>query len=137
MGRYGEVFYGSKYKETRGKTTTEIAKMFREDVKAAQKAGDLPRGLKLSVKTRYFSGGSAIDVKIVAVPQGFRVLNPAWVVAQAADPHHFLPERNCPAFTAEAENLLVAVKAMIDAYNMDGSDSSVDYYCVRFYGSTE
>ena len=26
---------------------------------------------------------------------------------------------------------------MIDAYNMDGSDSSVDYFCVRFYGSTE
>lgn len=49
---------GSKYDKTR--TTTQEAACFRADVKQAIKEGVLPKGLKLSVKTDYFSGGSAI-----------------------------------------------------------------------------
>jgi len=66
--RQYERQYGARYDRTL--TTTEIAKRFREDVKAAQAAGDLPLGLKVSVTTKYFSGGSSIHVVVKAADYG-------------------------------------------------------------------
>lgn len=65
------ISYGAKF--DRSLDTAEIAKRFRTDVKVAQKAGQLPAELKLSVRTERFAGGSAIRVTIKSA--GFPVLN--------------------------------------------------------------
>jgi len=112
--------YGPKYDENL--STTEIAKRFRSDVKAALAAGELPKGLKLSVRTDYFSMGSSIDVRIKEVP-GLRVRNPERETNQDA-----------PWATPEAWALKERLQGMLDAYNHDGSQPEVDHYDVNFYG---
>lgn len=113
------ISYGSKYDKNR--TTTEEAKLFHADVKTAIKTGALPKGLKLSVKTDYFSGGSAIRVKIVAVPAGFVILDPT--------------ERT--RYSTEATTLKRKLESMLNEYNFDGSDTMTDYFHVNFYGSVD
>lgn len=121
------TWYGAKYE--RGLSTTEIARRFRADVKAAVAAGTLPRGLKLSVRTDYFSGGSSIDVTIVQAP-GLRILNPERLELDATNQ----PCYGTPWATAEARALDEALTAMLNAYNFDGSDIQSDYFHVNFYG---
>lgn len=129
-----ETVYGARYEETRSMSTTDVAKSFRADVKAAIKAGDLPKGLKLSIRTKYYSGGSSISVDIVAFPG--RVLNAERIKWDAENPHGTY--YNCPESVRELHNgavcaTLAKLEAMLDAYNFDGSDSQVDYFHVRFY----
>lgn len=121
--------YGSKYDTNL--TTVEIAKRFREDVKAAIKAGDLPKGLKVSAPAKHFSGGSSIHAVITACP--VRVLNPARVAVEYANPHDHIGG-NPPRHTEEATALLAKLNEMLRAYNHDGSDIMTDYFDVNFYG---
>lgn len=124
-----EITYGDKY--DRSLTTTQIAAAFRADVKRETAAGNLPRGLKLSVKTRYFSGGSSIDVKLVAVPEGLPVRNPGY------DPSWRAPESINDPLSPELRAALKLLASLLDAYNFDGSDIQTDYFHVRFYGHVE
>jgi len=118
---------GSKYVATKTMSTTEIAVAFRADVNAAIKAGELPKGLRLSVRTKYFSGGSSITVDITALPSGFRVLS---------DDYLRNPIRCAPwqSKTEEAKALIAKLEGLLNAYNFDNSDSMTDYFHVRFYG---
>lgn len=56
-----ERSYGAKY--DKNLSTTQIAALVREEIKAAVKAGTLPAG-KYSVRSQSYSGGSSIDVRI-------------------------------------------------------------------------
>jgi hypothetical protein len=67
----GNDFYGSKY--TGWRSSAEVAKDYRADVKAAIKAGELPPGLKLSVKSNSYTGGQSIDVTVREVGDDFPV----------------------------------------------------------------
>lgn len=112
--------YGEKYEATRKMDTTGVAKLFRADVKAAIKSGTIPAGVKLSVRTEYFSGGSSIDVKIRALPCRL-----------------FSGERGptgMAKYNPGAEAIRDRLRSMLDAYNFDGSDHMTDYFHVRFYG---
>lgn len=53
---------GSKYNGWQDAAV--IARQVRADVKAAQKAGDLPSDLKVSVRCRKYAGGQAVDVTL-------------------------------------------------------------------------
>ena len=128
--RQYERQYGARYDRTL--TTTEIAKRFREDVKAAQAAGDLPLGLKLSVTTKYFSGGSSIHVVVKAVHAGFRLIPEEWMNRRLTSSSY---PTGTSRFTEAAADLLKTLERMLAAYNHDGSDSQTDYFDVRFYGS--
>lgn len=125
-----ETVYGNKYEGTKNLSTTEIAKLFREDVKAAVKAGTIPK-VKLSVKTSYYSGGSSIDIKIKEVPADFRIYSEDYLREELENPHalHY----HNPHHTTEAKALVKFLEQTIGAYNYDGSDSMVDYFHVRFY----
>lgn len=125
-----ERYYGAKYN---GKLSTkEVAQKFREDVKAAKATGELPKELKLSVRYESFSGGSAINVEVKAVP--FRVMNPERVVLEAQKPREFHETYHNPAHTEEAQVLEKRLESMLQAYNHDGSESQFDYFDVKFYG---
>jgi len=119
-----EIAYGAKY--DRSLSTTEIARRFRADVAAEKKAGRLPRELKLSVKTRYYSGGSSIDVRIKGLPAGFPVRN-----------REVAPTAGTLRFAPELRELKERLQGLLDAYNFDGSDSMTDYFHVNFYGWVE
>ena len=123
--------YGTKYNTNL--TTTEIAAAIRADIKAAQKTGALPKGVKISVKTDYFSGGSSIDLTIKAFP-GQRIHTPAGVV-QSASFDFIHPSLRAPRYEAPVQAVLDTLEALHKAYNYNGSDISSDYFHVRFYGS--
>ena len=125
-----ERSYGAKYNKELN--TTQIAKAFREDVKAAKKSGELPKNLKLSVTTDYYSMGSSISVKVKE--WGGDIYTTAFLLAEKNDPHRYFEGER---WTGQAKALLKQLKGMLDAYNHDGSDMMTDYYDVKFSGSVD
>lgn len=105
--------------------TPEHAKQIRAEIKAAIKAGQIPAGTKISVRSDSYSGGSAIRVEIVAVPQGFEVLGRAQVAFYARtgnrggfyDMSHEERERHTPA----AKALFATVNEIVSAHHDDRS----------------
>ena len=98
----------------------DIAADIRADIKAAKKAGDLPADLKVSVRTRLYSGGGAIDVTLSG-----------W------DRDRIWDENDYYGLTSEARAVQLHVDAIRRAYNRDASDSMVDYFEVTYYGSAD
>jgi len=124
--------YGSKYDSSLD--IAVIAKLVRADIKAAIKAGELPAGIKVGVTISRFAGGRSLDAKIKAMPG--HVLNPARVKWEADNPHAYpggAPSRH----SAAAKGAVEKIKAIVDAYNYDGSDLMTDYFHVNFYGGVE
>ena len=125
------TFTGSKY--DKNLTTTDIAKRFRADVKEAVQQGELPR-MKVSVRTRYFSGGSSIDVAVQRIEGVDRIVNPEALRLAVQDPHGF---NRVPRLAPEVEAVRAQLERMLRAYNYDNSDITSDYFCVRFYAHVE
>lgn len=109
--------------------TARIAARIREDVKAAVKAGELPRA-KYSVTTDKYSMGSSITVVASGLP--FPVLNPdAFVVIDDAN-WTVLDSRYKTRFTDKALDVEKKLEAIVDAYHWDKSDPMSDIYNERF-----
>lgn len=143
-----ERHYGHEYAKTQGKSTTDIAKMIREDIKTAKAEGLLPQQWSYSVRSDSFSGGSSIDVEVKDCPD-------AWQPCDGGvpgEPHRVCPNvwcsaRNDPAYahaatphdvlTEEARAAEIALKRIHGAYNHDGSEIQVDYFDVNYYGHVQ
>jgi hypothetical protein len=118
--------YGPRYRDLgRYPSAAEIAKAIRADVKAAQKAGDLPAGITVSVRARNFAGGCAVDLSVTAG------LDDAFLYGPGPR------EPFTRAYTDAAKDLRTRLETIREAYNHDGSDSMTDHYDVRYYGATE
>ncbi|MEU7631736.1 hypothetical protein AB0C34_17360 [Nocardia sp. NPDC049220] len=132
--------YGEKYDRVPEYCKTSvIAKAVREDIKLAQKIakqagkaddlkivdpiGDAPAEITISVRTSTYSGGSSIDIYLKNIPQEW-----GWTVDE--DQWGYEREMPSPALCALADEL----KAVMNAYNHNGSDIITDYFDVRFYG---
>ncbi|MFF3256984.1 hypothetical protein ACFYWP_39790 [Actinacidiphila glaucinigra] len=138
-----EIRYGAKYEQVKGLSLTDIAKIIREDIKLARKVDQqmsspgavaiidaltplaaMPKQIKVSVRTDYFSGGGAIRVKVYNLPDG-------WGFVRKRDHRsgrdEWVPS---PAF----QKVLDALKEIHGAYNYDGSDAQVDHFNVNYYG---
>jgi len=124
-----EVTYGAKYED--GLDVKEIAKRVRKEIQAAVKAGELPKGLKASVRISRYSGGQSLYVKVTAVPRDFVVYNPERVRLDHEEPHRF---HDVPYLTPEARAVEKKIEALYGAYNYDGSEPQTDYFNVNFYG---
>jgi hypothetical protein len=109
--------------------TAALAKLIRQDIQAALKAGELPRA-KYSVTTEKYSMGSSITVVASKLP--FHVLNEA-----AFYPTKFGPQFDSGRFrtrySTEAEALQQKLEAIVGAYHWDRSDPMTDYYNERFH----
>ena len=143
-----ERSYGHKYADQRGKSTAEIARMIRADIKQAVGEGLLPERWTYSVRSDNFTGGSSIDVEV-------RDCADAWQVCDGSVPgrpgfacHNvWCSARNDPAYahaaeshdvlTEEAEAAKMTLKRVHGAYNHDGSESQVNYFDVNYYGHVE
>ena len=120
---------GSKFDATRNLPLSEVAKMVRKDIKAAVKAGKLPKGIKVSVRTRR---GYSIDLEIKAVP-----FNPSnldrvvWDIAAPRDSREHPPV----LLTSEAYNVQATLEGIVDDYNRSEVDYMTDYHNHHFYSS--
>jgi hypothetical protein len=107
------ISYGSKYQKDLG--VVAIAKLVRIDIRAAIKAGNLPKGLKCSVRIDRYSMGQSLDVTVKACPGA------------------------CPldatGFPRRDDATLALLRTIVAAYNFDGSDLMSDYYHVNFSSS--
>ena len=126
---------GSKYDGAR--STNDIAKAIRADIKAAMKkpatdAWALPKRLKVSVRLAKFAGGCSINSRITAFPGP--LLNPASVLWQRLFPNEPL---RYSRLTKEAARVVAVLDALMSDYNYDRSDPQSDYFSVRFYGDAE
>lgn len=123
--------FGSKYESNMG--TVEIARAIRADLKAcgalpSSTPMHLPKGLKVSVRTSFYSGGSSIDLNVTASP--VELLNPASLMFSAVFPH----ERNeFPQHSKEGARILAVLERVAGQYNFDKSDIMSDYFHVNFY----
>lgn len=136
-----ERTYGSNYEATKEiYDTSVLAKLIRADIKAAVKAGDLPKAT-YSVQTRKYAGGSAIDIEL-------RDLEGAWVAedmtkcpsnSTCREGDHY-SHRGCEGaehLSDEAALAKIILSQIQNSYNFDGSETQVDYWDVRFYGHVQ
>jgi hypothetical protein len=97
---------GTKYAETQGMNTTQIAALVRKELRAWQKRTAAVKAVK--VTTDYFAGGSAIRVRLELDDTAGRLL--------------------CAAALVYAEDA-------VNQYNRQDIDSQSDYFNVRYYGT--
>jgi hypothetical protein len=128
-----ERTYGAKYDSKL--SSKEIAAVIRQNIKNAIATGKLPKGLKVSVRYDHFSGGTSIDARITAWPEGFMWLNPDWCVLNTERPDQAHP--STPRYTKQGKTVLEALKEIHGSYNHDGSDSMVDHFDVKYYGAVD
>ena len=71
-------FKGGRYDETKGKSSSEIAKMIRGDVKNLKKAGAIPSGWKISVRkdTGAWSDGFNVTIRPEGEVKSYRSIQP-------------------------------------------------------------
>ena len=115
-------------------TTTEIAKQIRADIKAAKKTGELPKSLKVSVRSEYFSMGSSINVNVKSAP--FRCTDTVHVLWNAVAPSKCYPY-GCDRDTPEAAALLETLSRMVNRYNVKDCDPMIDHFNVTFWDHVE
>lgn len=104
----------------------EIAKCVRSDIKAAIKSGDLPQGLKVSVRIDHYSMGCSLDVNVTAMPEDKTFHNPkniAFFEANKHAPSFHYPEDAREQYTPEMMAILAKLEAIVDVYHDDRSYS--------------
>jgi hypothetical protein len=136
--------YGSKYEQAKNMGLAEIAKLMRQDIKLARKIGqkaaepgavavpdpiaDMPAQIKVSITSRYYSGGGSIDIRVKNIPE-------AWGFVQVPDMYRPDVMRTVPSPAFGA--LLVELRVIHFAYNYDNSDIMTDYFDNNYLGSVD
>lgn len=121
---------GAKHDATKGMRVVDVAKRVREDIKALK----LVKGIKVSVRSDY----NSIDIRVTGLPSDFPVMSEkaaSWR-KQFGDRADY-PFAWVEARSDELRALLDSLKAIHGAYNRDNSDSSVDYFDTRYYGTAD
>jgi hypothetical protein len=128
-----EGFKGSNYDSTL--TTTDVAKKIREQVKGLKKDGTIPKDTKISVTSKYFSGGSSISIYVKESPR-LRFFNPEYFAFQSAlkdGSKNLSSDRSPERHSEEGQKILDLLKGIAESYNYDKSDIQTDYFNVNFY----
>jgi len=102
-------------------TTKEIAGLIRKQLKK-----EFPE-CKFSVRYKSFSGGSEINVSLMAAK--FKVFNIGTGYLQVN--HYWLDKQK--ELTPEAVKVLKRVTKIVNSYNYDDSDPQIDYFNTNFY----
>lgn len=119
----GYGWEGKKYQETKSLSTTDCAKLIRKEIKEK-----FP-GIKVSVRTQYFAGGSSIDVRIVDC--GYNPINPEH------NPLENDMDLRKSIYIEKALQLKKDLEKIGNQYRYDDSDGMIDYFNTRFYFSVE
>jgi hypothetical protein len=138
-----ERSYGYKYAEGGRLDTAAIAKLIRADIKTAIAEGMLPDRWSYSVRTRRFSGGSAIDVRVKGCADAWMqcpgitsrgtCCRDVWCKAGGQYRDHPSAQYH-DVLTAEGEVAQMTLERIHGACNHNGSEIQVDYHDVNYYG---
>ena len=101
---------GDKYEKTKHLPIKEIAKLIKKDIQ--KKFPDI----KISVRSKVFSGGQSIRITIKEVP--FRVINPKW------DQSIYVTRK----YTKEGEKLIEEIEKIVNRYRFSDCDPIIDYF---------
>jgi len=125
-------FEGSKYQTTRNLTTSETAKLIRQEINEKYSKKD---GWKISVRTKLFAGGSSIDVWVVDTK--IKVFQDDYAKLEIAKDWEGIRSIRWEnqGYTEEFNKVLKDLEAIVNQYNYDDSDSMTDYFNVGFYSS--
>lgn len=126
-----ERTYGKSYDKTL--TTSAIAKLVRQRIASLKKSGELDKGWKISVRSEYFAGGSAIRLNITAVPENVNPFNPAWFNAEARNERTTFHGNPMSRYSDEVVKVQKLIMGIVAEYNYDGSETMADYWDVNFY----
>lgn len=121
---------GSKYEPARN--VADIAKDVRQDIKAAVKAGQLPKG-KYSVRIERFAGGRAIDITVKSFAEPVSVMNPEWARFQFENNYMRVPPCGLEQHTEAGKAILETLRSILSAYNRTQCDAQTDYFNVSFW----
>ena len=112
---------GEKYGSTQNLPRKEVAKRIKKEIEAK-----FPK-LGVSVRSEFFSNGSAINIKVVSVPAGFRIMRKE-VNAYGNASYPYMDA---------AKALLEALQRIANQYRYDDSDGQIDYFNTNFYCTPE
>jgi hypothetical protein len=118
---YEVKIQGSKYSGF--KPAAEVAKLIRAEIKDAKATGLLPKELKVSVRSSSFAGGQAIDCTLSGLP-----VETVW---------QYDSVYNTKIYTQAAKEICEIVEDIRNQWNLDRSESQVDYFDVMYYGRAE
>ncbi len=118
---------GSKYKETENLSLKEIAKLIRADFKELKL-----KGYKISVRCR---DHIAIDMEVVAVPEGFRMFSDIGAEFTKKFPNRPTSIISNSLYSDDYTKIVAEMKKIFDSYNYDYSDVMSDFFNVRYYGN--
>ena len=129
-------YRGSKYDATSNLSMAEIVSRIREDIKAAKKAGALPKDLRTTVSRRNYN---VITINIRALPGGMRKYTEDYMLASRnlTQPANRYSGFYSDAFTPEYKAMKEKLESIMSAYNRDNSDIMTDYFDRRFYDYVE
>ena len=122
---------GSKYE--RGRDLKLVASDLRRDIAAARHDGELPEGLRVSVRISRYSMGQSLDLTITG--SATNVSNPARLAWTAANPHACrskAPPDGQPHHSAEIGAAMAKLEELANAYIYDRSDTLTDYFDSAF-----
>jgi hypothetical protein len=123
------MWYGSAY--DRDMTVKQCAAEIRKALRRLSRSKHSPlSGAEVSVRYRSFSGGSAIDVRL-GLPYPVRVDDEQTEMVNRSE------GKRWPWLTDQARAALQIGEDLHNAYNFDGSNSMVDYFHVKYYGSAD
>lgn len=115
-GQFFDDYAGAKGPKYIGRRPLkEVSTDIRRDLKDAVASGDLPSGLKFSVKSDN-RGTSAIRVRVSGTPR---------------------TRDESGRLTGEAKAVYDKVDSIVNAYNRDNSDMMTDYFDVDYYGTVQ
>lgn len=115
-GQFFDDYAGSKGPKYIGRRPVkEVSMDIRRDLKDAVASGELPAGLKFSVKSDN-RGTNAVRVRVSGTPR-------------TRDENGRL--------TGEAKAIYDKVDSIVNAYNRDNSDMMTDYFDVDYYGTVQ
>lgn len=121
----GHGWEGSEYRKHRFTSTTEIAAMIRKELRRFAKK----EGIKISVRTKYFAGGSSIDVDVTSI--SFDPFTECYKEYLRSD-RNFI--HNCRhMYNPHMRWIFRRLKWTVNKYNFDDSESMIDYFSVNFY----
>ena len=130
---------GSHYQATKNLDVADIAKRMRADVKAAIKAGTLPKGIKVSVKIERASMMQAIAMRITDFPTP--VYREAYAVAVDFGADYWSEaaekQREIGRYTPAVSSALEGLTRIHNAYNFKNIDSMSNYSNVNYSGGVD
>lgn len=121
--RTHDKFVGSKY--TGWRSVTEVAKDLREDIKVAYTAGMIPENAVVTVRSRKYAGGQALDLIVDGLTDD--------EIYAPEDPEQPWSRKN----TDKVNKLTRRLERLANQYGRDNSESMTDYFDTDFYVHAE